>query len=66
MKRFKELLLFIVTVSLMMLSGVIVKNILAAFGIVYTPDNDYLYSIIDLLSSLLVIIVLFIIHGRFY
>ncbi len=64
MKRFKELLLFIVTVSLMMLSGVIIKNILAAFGIVYTPDNYYLSSIIDLLSSLLVIIVLFIIHGK--
>ena len=64
MKDIKELLKLILLMSLMIFSGLIVKNALAIFGIVYTPDNYFLYSVIDLLASALVIIFLLIQHRK--
>ena len=64
MKDIKELLKLILLISLMIFSGLIVKHALAIFGIVYTPDNYFLYSVIDLLASALVIIFLLIQHRK--
>ena len=64
MKSIKELLKFILIFALMIFSGMIIKLLLASFGIMYNPGDYYLYSIIDLLASLLVVIVLFIIHRK--
>ena len=64
MKDIKELLKLLLVIALMIFSGLIVKTILSFFGYVYTDGDYFLYSIIDILASLLIVLILVIIHRK--
>ena len=59
-----ELLKFVLIFILMIFSVFIVKTVFELFGIIYTPNNYFLYSIYDFIGSLLIIISLIIVHRK--
>lgn len=64
MEQTKGLIKFIILFITLLFSSLIVKNILGLFGIIYTSDNLFLYSIIDLVATILVTIIAIIFYRK--
>ena len=64
MEETKGLFKFIGLFVFLLFSSRIIKLVLGLFGIIYTPDNLFLYSIIDLTSTAIVTIVAIILYRR--
>ena len=64
MEETKELLKYIGLFVFLLFSSRIIKSILGLFGIIYTPDNLFLYSIIDLIGTAVVAIVAIILYRK--
>ena len=64
MEETKGLLKYIGLFIFLLFSSRIIKFILSLFGIIYTPDNLFLYSIIDLVGTAVVAIAAMIVYRK--
>ena len=64
MEETKGLLKYIGLFVFLLFSSRIIKSILGLFGIIYTPDNLFLYSIIDLIVTAVVAIAAIILYRK--
>ena len=63
-KDIKELIKFLLLITLFFYCKYIVLTILNLFGIVYTQDDYFLASVIDVIQSIILIVILVIVHRK--